>query len=180
MRLLPAIAEVVTDLVFDSDGNATGKGLDDHELDMTGGYHFGFYSRPGDGSRGVALKLGGEGNSSVLIAFRNKQYELTLEKDEIAMANAAGGVIKIDENGKITATPASGQTVELGGTSPDAVVTKKDLQSLYFAINAAACTPNDGGAAFKTALLVGLGTAGWTTGTTDGQLGSTVVKAKRT
>ena len=69
--------------------------------------------------------------------------------------------------------------VQLGSGGSDPVVTKKDLQSLYFAINAAAPVANDGGAAFKAALLTGLGTAGWTTGTTDGQLGSSVIKAKR-
>ena len=69
--------------------------------------------------------------------------------------------------------------IELGRGTTDKVVTKKDLQSLYFAINAAACVANDGGAAFKAALLTGLGSAGWTTGTTDGQLGSATTKAKR-
>jgi hypothetical protein len=189
VSLFKLIAEFVTELVFDADGNATAKGLDDHNLAPTAGYHFGFYSRPKDGARGIVLKLGGEGNSSILVAFRDKQYEMTLEKGECGMQNAFEASILLDANGKITATAKAGANiqltvsgagkVDLGGASGDLVVTKKDLQSLYFAINAAVPIANDGGANLKTTLLSGLTTAGWTTGTTDGVLGSTIVRAKR-
>jgi hypothetical protein len=69
--------------------------------------------------------------------------------------------------------------INLGENAQEPVLTKKDAQSLYFAINAAACVANDGGAAFKAALLTGLATAGWTTGTTDAQLGSRTTKSVR-
>ena len=61
----------------------------------------------------------------------------------------------------------------------DAVVTKKDLQALYFAINSSGITPMDGGATLKAAILAALGAAGWSSGPPDGQLGSSVVTAKR-
>jgi hypothetical protein len=97
-----------------------------------------------------------------------------------ALDDADGTNLVLGKDGtagaQIEITPTG---INLGTGTTDAVVTKKDLQSLYFAINAAACVANDGGAAFKAALLAGLDTAGWTTGTTDGQLGSATTKAKR-
>lgn len=69
--------------------------------------------------------------------------------------------------------------INLGENAQEPVLTKKDAQALYFAINAAGVTPTDGGAAFKAALLSGLAAAGWTTGATDAQLGSRTTKSVR-
>jgi hypothetical protein len=69
--------------------------------------------------------------------------------------------------------------VRLGQGGDDPVVTKKDLQMLYAAINGAAPVANDGGAALKTAILTALGIAGWSSTTGITVLGSTVVKARR-
>jgi hypothetical protein len=65
------------------------------------------------------------------------------------------------------------------GKGDDAVVTKKDLQALYFAINSAAVVAMDGGASFKAAILATLAGAGWSSDPGDGQLGSSKIKAAR-
>ncbi len=87
---------------------------------------------------------------------------LVLGKD-----GTAGAQIKITASG----------VEACGGTDP--VLTKKDAQALYAAINGATVVANDGGASLKSTLLTALGTAGWSTGVTDGQLGSSKLKAGR-
>lgn len=98
---LRLMVQMVTDLVFDSDGNASGTGADEESIDPTVAYHFGFYSRPKDGARGVVLKADGQGNTSFLIGFRDKQYELMLNKGEVGMANAFGASVLLDQNGLV-------------------------------------------------------------------------------
>ncbi len=65
------------------------------------------------------------------------------------------------------------------GSNTDGIVTKKDLQFLYFAINAAAPVPNDGGAALKAAILATLAGGGWSSNPGDGQAASSVVSVQR-
>src|SRR5689334_767278 len=116
MSLARLIVELVTDLVFDSDGNATCKGVGGHELAPTVGYHFGFYSRPLDGARGVVVKADGQGNTPVLIGWRDKQYDLSLEKGAAGIKNAFDASVHLDENGNVIHTPKAGSTVQLAGT----------------------------------------------------------------
>jgi len=99
MARMKLMVEYVTDVKVDEDGNATCSGVDDHPLAPTVGYHFGFYSRPNDGARGLVLKADGQGNTSFLIAWRDKQYELSLEKGECGMKNAFDAQILLDKNG---------------------------------------------------------------------------------
>lgn len=65
------------------------------------------------------------------------------------------------------------------GSMADGVVTKKDLQFLYFAINAAAPVAMDGGAALKAAILASLAGGGWSSNPGDGQCASGVVSVQR-
>lgn len=75
---------------------------------------------------------------------------------------------------------ANAALVHLAGESgSDGVATKKDLQFLLAAITNAPCTPNDGGAAFKAALIASLQGGGWTDAVTDGHFCSSKVKAQR-
>jgi hypothetical protein len=120
---LRLMVERVTDLAFSDTGTATSKGLGDGELFSAVGYHFGFYSRPNDGARGVVLKADGQGNTSFLIAWRDKQYELSIDKGEVGIQNAFSAYTKWDKNGNIISTPGGSGKVQLGGdTTPDAAV----------------------------------------------------------
>jgi len=114
---IAGMIEIVSDLVMDSDGKTASKGADDHELDSQAGWHFGFYSRPKDNARGVVLKADGQGNTSFLICWRDKQYEMTLEKGEVGIQNAFEAKILLDKNGDIIQTPKSGRKVYVGGSS---------------------------------------------------------------
>lgn len=130
---IAGMIEIVSDLVMDSDGKTASKGADDHELDSQAGWHFGFYSRPKDNARGVVLKADGQGNTSFLICWRDKQYEMTLEKGEVGIQNAFQAKILLDKNGAIVATSKSGQTIQLNGTSYSLLKTETlltDLQQL--------------------------------------------------
>jgi len=127
-----SLVEIVTDLVFDDDGVAEGKGAGDSEIETAVGWHFGFYSRPKDGARGVVIKADGQGNTAFLVAFRDKQYELSLQKGECGMKNAfdasillnkdgevvlgssANGAIRIDKNGDIVLDASK---IYIGGDS---------------------------------------------------------------
>jgi len=80
----------------------------------------------------------------------------------------------------VTKLVANATTIHLAAESgSDGVATKRDLQFLVAAITNAACVANDGGLAFKTALLANLGGGGWTAEPTDGSFCSSRVKAKR-
>jgi phage gp45-like len=112
--------EFVTDIVMDADGTATMKGrkTDDdqgHPIDAAVGWQLGFYSRPLDGASGVVVKSSGKGGVSFLVGWRNRKYEIALEKGEVAIANEAGAVIKLDKNGKVSADAKTGQDIVLNG-----------------------------------------------------------------
>lgn len=111
------IFELVTDLSVADDGTWSGEGVDNGDLAGVMGYHFGFQSRPRDGFTGVCAKLGADGTNSILFAFRDSQYEITLQKGEVAMVSAAGAVHLLDKDGGISSVPAAGQKVRHGATS---------------------------------------------------------------
>lgn len=114
---LRGLVEFVTDLVFDSEGVATSKGLDDQPLESLVGWHFGFYSRPKDGARGVVLKADGQGNTSFIFTFFDKQYEMTLEKGEIGMQNAFSASILLDKNGNVVVNGGSKKVARVDDTA---------------------------------------------------------------
>lgn len=90
------LLERVTDLVFNDDGSVDGKGLDQRDVPTTSpGYHFGFYSRPKDGAVGVVVRFLG---LSFLAAWRDKQFEMSLEKGEVGLQNAFGANVLLDKN----------------------------------------------------------------------------------
>jgi hypothetical protein len=107
--------QFVTGLVFTDDGTATCKGIADDDLEPTVGWNFGFYSRPKDGARGVIVKADGKGNTAILFAYRDRQYELSLEKGECGMKNAFDAKILLDKDGKVVLLSASGKTVTING-----------------------------------------------------------------
>jgi hypothetical protein len=120
---LKFMVQLVTGVAIDQDGNATCQGADGDELEPTVGWHFGFYSRPADGARGAVLKADGRGNTALLFCYRDKQYELSLQKGECGVQNAFGASTLWDKNGNIIATPGGSGKVQLGGaTTPDAAV----------------------------------------------------------
>jgi hypothetical protein len=93
------LLERVTDLVFNDDGSVDGKGLDDRDVPTTSpGYHFGFYSRPNDGAVGVVVRFLG---LSFLAAWRDKQFEMSLNKGECGMQNAFSASVLLDKNGNV-------------------------------------------------------------------------------
>lgn len=117
---LRLMVQMVTDLVFDDDGNASGTGADGEQIDPTVGWHFGFYSRPNDGARGVLLKADGQGNTAFLFAFRDKQYEISLQKGECAIASAFGTKVHLKSSGDVdlVATGSVHLGAETGLTPP--------------------------------------------------------------
>ncbi len=101
------MVDFVTDLVFSDDGAATGEGVGNAKIDASVGWHFGFYSRPKDGARGIVVKADGQGNNSILVAFRDVQYEMTLQKGEVGAQNAFSSYWLLNKDG----------VLELNGTT---------------------------------------------------------------
>ncbi len=135
VRPLQSIVEYVTDLVFADDGTVDCKGAksddeDGHPIKATTAWHLGFYSRPLDGAIGVLVKGAGKSGVSFLVGFRDKQYEISLDKGDVAVANAAGAVSKWDKNGKITHTAKVGQLVTVNGEDYSLLKTETMLADL--------------------------------------------------
>lgn len=128
--------EAVTDLAFGDNGKVTAKGIDDQDIEAVVGYHFGFYSRPNDGATGVVVKLGGKGANSVLVAFRDTQYEMSLQKGEVGIQNAFGSTMLFKKDG----------TIEINGNTyaliKDSILS--DLATALGYIPTAASTPYPG------------------------------------
>lgn len=116
MSRMRFMVELVTDIVMAASGLARSKGSGDHPLSSETAWHFGFYSRPKDGARGVVLKADGQGNTSFLIGYRDKQYELSLEKGECGMRNAYDAQVLLNQDGDVIATAASGRTFQANGS----------------------------------------------------------------
>lgn len=123
MSRFSTMVELVTDLVFNDDGTATGKGLGDADIESSIGYHFGFYSRPKDGARGLVVKADGQGNTSILVGFRDVQYELSLEKGECGMQNAFSASVLLNKNGEIILNGGSAKVARVGDHAPAGTLT---------------------------------------------------------
>lgn len=117
---LAFVVEHVTDLVFGSNGDVDAEGMRSdenergHRIKASAAWHLGFYSRPLDGASGVVARVGGRG-ATFLVSYRNRQYEISLEKGEVAMANEAGARVLLNKDGKIAADAKAGQIVALNG-----------------------------------------------------------------
>jgi hypothetical protein len=109
------LAEFVTNISMGADGTVSSAGLGDRDLplDMLG--VFGLAARAMDGAAGVALSLGGEGNNGYLVGFRDQQYEPELEKGEVALYNAFGALVKLDEDGNIRGDAKAGKDIIWNG-----------------------------------------------------------------
>ena len=134
---------------------------------------------PEDGVSKIRMLVGLPGvrvtapqGSGVLVAFRGGE-----PAGAVVLPAWDGGESGVQWVATVDLLNVDSSDIRLGGTDP--VVTKKDLQVLYAAISGAAVTPNDGGAALKSAILTALGTAGWSSGMSDGHLGSTKTTAGR-
>jgi hypothetical protein len=92
-------AEIVTDLAVNDDGGALGKGLGDRDLGGDFAGQYGIYSRPLDGADGIALNLDGAGNFSILIGYRNRQYEVQIEKGEVLLRDDQGQTFHLKRDG---------------------------------------------------------------------------------
>lgn len=153
---LRLMVERVSNIVFGSNGVATSEGLDGSELESAVGMHFGFYSRPKDGARGWVLKADGQGNTSLLVCWRDKQYELTLQKGEVGVQNAFGASTLWDKNGNIIETPSGSGTVQLAGSTYSLLKTEDFLNALKAALstilasNTGGNILSDGGTAITT------------------------------
>ncbi len=132
------MVEFVTGIKMDSDGVATSQGHAEdgvHELDSETAWHFGFYSRPKDGARGVVLKADGQGNTSFLIGYRDKQYELSLNKGEVGAKNAFDAYWLLNQSGEL----------ELNGTgqkllmADDFIADYKDFVNRVLAVISSNC-----------------------------------------
>lgn len=122
-KRLAGMVEIVTDLVMGDNGVATGTANEDDDIEAVAAWQFGFYSRPKDGARGIVLKLGGEGNSSLLIGYRDMQYEFALGKGEVGIGNAFEAQIYMTDQGNVeidsggtTEGAGDGEIVLNGGT----------------------------------------------------------------
>jgi phage gp45-like len=115
----------------------------------------GIFARPRRGrGEAVAVKVGGAHGHEVIVATRDESVRIELEEDETAVFTSTL-VIRLSKDGDITASTRGGVAVPLA--------TKADLQELKSAIAGATTTANDGGAAFKAALVAALDE--WPTGT---------------
>lgn len=111
-------SQIVSDISADDDdgtGTGTASDGDEYDFEFCAG-PFGFRSRPMDGAGGLMFKVGGEGGTAFVIGFRDRQYEISLEKGESAAYGASGCNTKWDKDGNIIATPAGAGKVQLAGT----------------------------------------------------------------
>lgn len=121
----------------------------------------GFWSSPAKGERAevIVANLGGDAGHPVIIATRNedvrKLYDSQLAQGSTAMFNNAT-IIIINPDGTVEVRSRNGVAAPLA--------TKADLAALKSAISGAGTVPNDGGSAFKAALLAAL--SSWPVGTT--------------
>jgi phage gp45-like len=127
MKALQLMAEVVSDLEISEDGTGTAAGVGEnadnvYDVEVCAG-PFGFRSRPMDGAGGLMIKLGGEGGSAFVVGFRDRQYEISVDKGESVAFSASGAFTKWDKSGNIISKPAGAGKVQLGGdVTPDAAL----------------------------------------------------------
>ena len=117
MNRLRSMVEFVTNIAMSAAGVVTSKGLGDHELESVAAWHFGFYSRPKDGAHGVVLKADGQGNTSFLFCYRDKQYELSLEKGECGMKNAFEATVLLNKDGEVVFNGGSQKVARVDDTT---------------------------------------------------------------
>lgn len=76
---------------------------------------YGLTSAPPGGSEGIALKVGGSRDHTVLVCIGNRASRPPLVGNEVKLYHLSGSSITLRDDGSIEVTPAEGQTVKLGG-----------------------------------------------------------------
>jgi phage gp45-like len=146
---------------------------------------WGFRGRPVRGVLGLMLRVVGGRTQEALAGIATTSYGPTdLEEGESCQYCRADGTrVRMTKDGDVLIDAAGARNVIINGgasgVGADEVVTKRDLQILYAAINVATTMPGDGGASLKSAILTVLGAAGWSSNTIDGHFGASRVKASR-
>jgi phage gp45-like len=120
---------------------------------------FGFFSRPPSSGEPEAIVTSlGDASASVIVAVRDEKTRAAVVGDlkvgETAMYNAKA-VVYAKDDGTIEARSVDGAATELS--------TKADLATLKDAITNATVVAQDGGASFKSTLLLAL--KDWPAGT---------------
>jgi phage gp45-like len=110
------ILEIVSDIVVDALGRFTAKGALERDTTGEAAWHFGFYSRPKDGADGVVVRGSPRGGFAILVGYRDRQYEISLEKGECAMANAFGAKVVLDKDGRVVMNGGSKGVARLDDT----------------------------------------------------------------
>ena len=99
LRKYQLLVELVDDVSIAADRVVTiGAGRRKWFADEVGRY--GFYSRPPKGADGVVIKVGGEANTTILLGYRHRDYELELSEDgELGIADDQGQKVVIKRDG---------------------------------------------------------------------------------
>ncbi len=106
--------EIVSDVVFNDDGTATAKGIGDHELKLFVVHRTGMYSRPLDSGGGVVVKPNGEGNTALLIGWKEVTSK-SLQKGETIVYSEGGGQQLFDKDGNIKIDAKAAKDILLNG-----------------------------------------------------------------
>lgn len=128
------------------------------DVEVFGGV--GFVSKPKKGStsaEAIAVSVNANSGHQVVIATRDKRWEIQVDDDEVAIHNSTGARVIVKQNGEVHVTDSSGAAVPLA--------TLESMEALADVFDSWTPVPMDGGAALK-ALLTTLINTGWPTGTT--------------
>jgi phage gp45-like len=94
--------EIVTDIELGDNGVGTAKGLGESELDVEAAMPAYIYARPTKGAGGVVLKLNGNADQALLIAFGDRSWKLTqIEDGELLLENDAGARAYFTKDGDL-------------------------------------------------------------------------------
>jgi phage gp45-like len=97
------------------------EGSDEQPYDFAGRrvFPFGIRSLPPSGTWGVWIGKGGRSGDGVIVGAESSRFGPgNLQDGEVAIYNKVNGcVIKLDQNGAVSINAASGQTVNINGTT---------------------------------------------------------------
>lgn len=124
--------------------------------------NYGFTSVPIKGAEVTVVFVGGDRAHPLIVATDDRRHRPTGElAGTVIMYNSDGAQIRL-LGADVEVVPGAGGEVRIGSvTASDPVGLQSDLQEVYDAISGAAVVANDGGAAFKAAIITALDTAGF-------------------
>lgn len=141
------LVERVSDLEAIDTGSVRGKGAADQTVQAELAGQYGVQSRPPDGADGIVIRFPG-GGGGILIGYRHRQYEIGLDKGEIALVDDQGIKVVIKRNGVVVDASAvatanvkviagANGKVQLGGdTSPQPAVLGDNAEARLAALEA--------------------------------------------